>query len=399
MKTFVKNLVFLTVTVSVFLIGTELVFRMVRKNDALTLSLGRLDRKYHHSFKPNSDLHLVSSVPGEYDVTAHINNLGLRGPDTLVEKKAGVSRILLLGDSFTFGVGANDRETIPYLLQQKLDPAEETLEFVNAGRGHSSPLIYYLRLRDELLGLKPDVVVMMLDFSDLWEDWRFEQMLVYDTQGNIVELNPYFEGGKFNLWSFMRARSVLCSYVHNKVVRTALKIQKLGFVDYVRTKLEGKRAKAVIAATRTDTIAYDGRIFLRGIEKAGEIKLHFERTKKYILMCKQLIEAARAQLVLVMYPYGIQVGPDQWGEGRVFWGFEKGKTYDDDFSFHLVKQFATEHSIPFINLTEDLRAHRNQVLYFPYDGHFTPAANQVVAETLSAEPILVDIINQKSISS
>ncbi len=362
---------------------SEAFFRLMRGKDALNLSIGRRHTKYLTSLEPNTNLRLVSNAPGEYDVTAHINHHGFRGPDIAIEKLPGQKRIFLIGDSFTFGVGANDNETIPYFLQQALDPTMKKSEAVNLGHGHNSPIIHYLRLKDELPKFKPDLVVMLLDFSDLADDWNFERHAVFDEHHNLIALNPYYENGRFNLWNFLRSHSVFCLYLHNKVVRTFLKIQKLGLMGYLKARLEGKKAKAAIAATKEDTIAYDAKLLLRGSEKADEIKTHFPRTAKYILLAKEITEANGARFMLVLYPYGTHVGSDQWSKGRTAWGFEEGKLYTDLFSFKLVEEFAAAHRIPFINLLDTLRAHADQMLYFPYDGHFTPAANKIAAETLA----------------
>ncbi|OGW92446.1 MAG: hypothetical protein A3G33_03080 [Omnitrophica bacterium RIFCSPLOWO2_12_FULL_44_17] len=382
MKNLFKNLLLLLFVTIIVLLVAEGIFRLTRKADALEISTGKMNSKYHHALEPNSELRMASSVSGEFDVTAHINNFGFRGPQMDEAKKPGQKRIFIVGDSFTFGVGAKDNETIPFLLQQKLDPTREKIEIVNDGHGHYSPLIYYLRFRDEIQKFKPDMVIMMLDFSDIWDDWHFERMAVRDAAGDIIAVNPYYENGKFNLWNYLRANSVMCKYLHNKMVRTVLKIQKLGLKNYLKAKIEGKRAKAVIATGGEESIDQDGKIFLRGSLKAAEIKKHFPRTAKYILMCRDLTNANGAQFILVMYPYGIQVGPNQWNEGRVFWGFEKGKLYDDLFSFNLVENFAKENGIPFIKILNELRAHADEKLYFDYDGHLTPRGNEIVAETL-----------------
>ncbi len=199
----------------------------------------------------------------------------------------------------------------------------------------------------------------------------------------MTGLNPYYEYGKFQWWNFLRANSVFASYLHNKLVRTVLQIQKLGLKRYVEATRQGKKAKVMIATGEKETIAFDGRLFLRGSQKKDEIEIHFKRTAKYILMCRDLARKCHADFVLVFYPYGIQVGPNQWSEGRVSWGFEKGKTYTDMFSFDLVENFARENNVPFINLLGPLRAHADEKLYFPYDGHFTPAANAIVARALT----------------
>jgi len=54
-------------------------------------------------------------------VPVRINNLGFRDPrDFSVDKGPGVFRILVLGDSVTFGHGTLDETTYPYLLEQRL---------------------------------------------------------------------------------------------------------------------------------------------------------------------------------------------------------------------------------------------------------------------------------------
>jgi hypothetical protein len=393
MRTLLRNLILSFLSILLVLFVLEGVFRLARREDALKLSMGRVDAKYHHTFEPNSVLHLVSQHPGEFDVRATINNFGFRGPQMSLEKPKGARRIFIVGDSFTFGVGAKDDETIPARLQQTADPSAQKIELINVGRGSTCPLIYYLRLREEIPKFRPDGVVMLLDFSDLWEDWNFEKNILYDRKGEMIGLNPYYEYGRFQWWNFLRANSVFASYLHNKVVRTVLQIQKLGLRRYLQAIAQGKKAKAVIATVETDTIAHDGRLFLRGSQKKEEIERHFERTARYILMCRDLARQYGAGFALALYPYGIQVGPDQWSEGRVSWGFEKGKTYTDTFSFDLVESFARKNGIPFINLLEPVRAHAGEKLYFPYDGHFTPAANRVVATALMQSPVFREVLD------
>jgi hypothetical protein len=395
MKALLKNLALSLIAIVVLLFVLEGVFRLVRKEDALKLSMGRVDTRYHHTFQPNSTMRIVSSIPGEFDVTAHINNYGFRGPDISETKPAGVTRVFIVGDSYTFGVGAEDDQTIPARLQNLLDPTRKHIEVINVGRGNTSPLIYYLRLRDEIPKFKPDFVVMLLDFSDLWDDWHFEKNLLYDPNGKMTGLNPYFEYGKFKFWNYLRANSVFASYLHNKVVRTVSQIQKIGIKRFVQAVAEGKKVKAVIATTENETIEFDGKLFLRGGEKQKEIREHFERTGKYILMCRDLARQYDAGFALVIYPYGIHAGPDQWREGRSSWGFEKGKMETDTFSFDLVEEFADKNRIPFVNLLPNIRQHNNKMLYFPYDGHFTPAANEVVAQALVQNPVLMDALQDK----
>ena len=86
--TLLKNIIFSLVVFAVFLLLLEGIFRLARKEDALRLSMGRVDAKYHHIFEPHSQSRMVSSIPGEFDVVVHINNEGFRGPDMSVAKQA-----------------------------------------------------------------------------------------------------------------------------------------------------------------------------------------------------------------------------------------------------------------------------------------------------------------------
>jgi len=98
---------------------------------------------------------------------------------------------------------------------------------------------------------------------------------------------------------------------------------------------------------------------------------------------------------MVTYPYGMQVGPYQWAKGRVFWGFEEGKVYDDYFCFELMQEFAQQNNIAFINLLPVFLENKDKKLFFDYDGHFTAIANKIVAEALVQNSIVNDIVEKR----
>src|SRR5262249_11129127 len=62
----------------------------------------------HHSLKPHAKMKRVQS---EFQVVYRINSHGLRDDEIRLPKPPHVFRILLLGDSFTFGVGVELHET------------------------------------------------------------------------------------------------------------------------------------------------------------------------------------------------------------------------------------------------------------------------------------------------
>jgi hypothetical protein len=298
-----------------------------------------------------------------------------------------------MGDSFTFGVGAEEDETIPRLMERYLNDSGARVEVINAGFGGYSPLLHYLRMKDEYLALKPDLVLYLFGFSDLVDDWRAERHLVYDKAGNIVRCDATYLDGKKDWWAELRSHSVLCSFIHRKLVRSIEKIRILGVIGYLKAKLEGKRAKALIIAKEkgeggADPINYDPYLMIRGRDRLPYIRSHFARSALYLDRIRSGFASEGATTMLVIYPFGVHVGPDQWGQGRVYWAFERGKTYDDRYAFGLLEDYAKERGIHCINLLPDFLANRGIKLFFDMDGHFTPEANKVAARAIVNDPEL-----------
>jgi len=197
-----------------------------------------------------------------------------------------------------------------------------------------------------------------------------------------------FFNGKRDWWATVRLHSRMCSFLHNKIVRSIEKMRILGFKNYIKAKLEGKRAKALIVEQESkekglDPIKYDGYLMIRGRGKLPYITEHFKRSEKYLNLIKGILDEHNIPMILVVYPYGIHVGPDQWGTGRQYWGFKRGKVYDDYYAFDILEDYARRSHIPCINLLPDFLANKDKPLFFDIDGHFTPVANRIAAKTIA----------------
>jgi lysophospholipase L1-like esterase len=79
-------------------------------------------------------------------------------------------RVLLLGDSFTEGIGVPFAQSFAGLLEERLAPAG--LEVLNAGVVSFSPHLYRLRLEHLLrqVGLRVDELVVLIDMSDIQDE-------------------------------------------------------------------------------------------------------------------------------------------------------------------------------------------------------------------------------------
>lgn len=104
----------------------------------------------------------------EFRTHVRVNSLGLRGPEIEASPAAGTFRVLVLGDSFTFGAQVDEDETFVTRLGHYLRrgaerrgwPAGE-IETINAGVDGWSTRDELVWLRAEGLRLQPDLVILM----------------------------------------------------------------------------------------------------------------------------------------------------------------------------------------------------------------------------------------------
>jgi lysophospholipase L1-like esterase len=102
----------------------------------------------------------------------YTNNLGFKdGMVRNVPAKSDVHRVLLIGDSFTEGVGMSFEDSFAGLLYWAGRAHAEKIEFLNAGVTLYSPVIYFHKIKFLLeSGLKFDEVIVFLDISDIAEE-------------------------------------------------------------------------------------------------------------------------------------------------------------------------------------------------------------------------------------
>jgi hypothetical protein len=96
----------------------------------------------------------------EFAVQVAVNSLGLRGPEQAARKPPGVRRILVLGDSFAFGFGVEEKETFARALERRLRESRPATEVLNAGVPGWSADHHLVYLRERGFALEPDLVLL-----------------------------------------------------------------------------------------------------------------------------------------------------------------------------------------------------------------------------------------------
>ncbi len=131
---------------------------------ALELKTGVDDERSH--------IHIPNTSSVLMGVPVQINSKGLRDYEYTYEKPVGTYRILVLGDSITFGWGVAFEKTFPKLLEAMLRERNNqtrkytTVEVINAGIGNYNTRQELASLRKEGMKYEPDEVLLIYYLSD-----------------------------------------------------------------------------------------------------------------------------------------------------------------------------------------------------------------------------------------
>jgi GDSL-like Lipase/Acylhydrolase family len=301
--------------------------------------------------------------PGYSSPNIHINSFGLRSPEVAVPKPAGTVRILLLGDSFTFGLRVRDDETFGRRLEERLRSASGStpIEVVSAGVISYCPLLEYLQYRHQLHVLEPDLVVLNFDMSDVQDHMAYSRDAVLGSDGvPLFVTEP--------------------SLAH----QTPSAMPKLLLFEWIERRVQGARGR-VESTLQGVPFVRDQDRYLWTFDAGPDWDVEARAAMAPIQHLSQLLERDRIALLVATYPQPWQVSADatpippirdQYGVGR-------NTVHLNDRPFKKLASFASEHQIPFVNATDAFRNDATpSTLFLGNDFHFTPRGHQVYADVL-----------------
>ncbi len=136
---------------------------------------------YHHGLKPG--VSVDDERWGPRVASYRINSLGFRDKEVRdVPLASAAWRVVLIGDSFTEGIGVRYEDTFAGIAAAAL--ASRGIEVLNAGVASFSPILYLRRVQDllESVGLRFDHLVVFVDIGDIQDEVTY----AFDAQGNVV---------------------------------------------------------------------------------------------------------------------------------------------------------------------------------------------------------------------
>ncbi len=138
---FARNLALVAASLALCFVVLEIVFRLLAPSQAPGTTYGRPVAR-------NAD--------------------GFRDHAFAMPKPAGTYRILVLGDSFTWGVGLDVEETVPKLLEAELaGQAAGPVEVVNASQSGTNTVEQWMLLRERGMKYQPDLVLLLYNLNDI----------------------------------------------------------------------------------------------------------------------------------------------------------------------------------------------------------------------------------------
>jgi hypothetical protein len=371
--------ILLSTTVS--LLATEVILRSFYPRRTFEVLAGA----YPAMFEPSDVLpyRLRDNFGGrlatvDFDTQVHINSLGYRGKE-FSPVKGEAARVLVIGDSFTFGWGVNDEDTYPARLERLLAaraPAKR-VEVINAGFAACySPDTYYLYLKTEGLALKPDLIVVGIFVgNDLDSQFAFENEWVEkDAAGLPVRIRNVDTQVVDN---YLMPRRIPLRYRVPLLSRSHV-FQGLFDIWWelapaIKAWLPGGAATTVYAEAQA---AGDEHVpYIYRLQYAERTEAVFARVRTLLAGMHQL--AANAGI-----PIYFMVIPDS---AQLVAGAYKGLPADMEKPQKELAGFFASNGFASLDLLPALREQAaGRALYFPHDGHWNALGNELAAEQLAA---------------
>lgn len=358
-RTRLARFVLLGFSLLVSLLVAELAVRLARPQAVMTVSRGLYQPDPPRRYRLTPGFHGTITNQVEFDTEVSLNRLGLRGPE-VGEKPPGGVRILALGDSFTFGVGAQDGETFPARLEEVLRSKGVPAQVLNAGApgfGVPDAVAWYERYGIEL---EPDAIVLAVFLANDLQDASPDQPKVAVVDGALVV--PGETGGP-RRWL----------YYHSHLFR----LLKSSVLEGRVRSLFGMKEPWAVRELRSEFSLYEP-------DLPAELRGGLETTELSVTKLASLARSRSTRVVAVLIPSLPQVDPAKWQAVLAQLGLDPA-THDRRRPNRLFREIFERNQVPVIDMTEDFERALagGKRIYYAIDQHLNPEGYALMARVVS----------------
>ena len=319
-------------------------------------------------WRPQPNVRGVHNKERFFESTFSTNSQGLRGKEIPKERRSDEVRVLLLGDSFTWGYGVNDDQTFAARLEQFL----RGVRVINFGVTAFGLEQEYRYLLSEGLNYHPDLILVNISPNDI-EDYdstrdRSEGFSIPvppsspDPGASVFLKVKRFAAKKSALYNFLIARINSSRPLVNLLVRVGIKSDLAGY----------------------DVLDSDLRPYLRAYPPS--LQQGLEHAYDILVKIKQLADSHNIPFAMALIPSREQVDPLALTLSLSYTHFQEEDVEMEKLD-RLLREFATAHGITFLSALEEFRrdsGKNGRLLYFAYgDPHFSPEGHALYARVLA----------------
>lgn len=333
--------------------------------------------RFHHAHPPGHRLFILNDDQGRATF-ATLNADGLRSDRTRAEFVKLGKRVAVLGDSFAFGFKVDQPYAFPQVLERTLREryGKADLGVLNAGVTSYSPYLEHRLLDEVVAGYRPDVVVLLLDATDIGDDIFYARLAQASGDGGFGPSSVWLPNG-----------ATLSD--HSALLQRLQPIS--GFAGAI---LSHPFAVAVTPMAIGGSLNLD---FEGGVEQSrffifryplDKTRRFFDATFENIAATARSAQAMGAAFVLVVAPrfqhWNRKECPDNWESGE----YKLDERYQDEYLRYFDERKPTS-PFPIINLIGAFRASTTFPLVQKDDPHWNRDGHALVAATVAQA--LVDL--------
>ncbi len=296
----------------------------------------------------NATIHLTHA---EYDMIATTNSFGLRDRDYSFDVPEDVYRIMVVGDSFVFGVGMQNNETFVKVFEKELNEnSSKRVEFevLNAGKSGTGP--------NEYLDL-------VEHYSNIYD---YDMLMIAFYVGNDVvdTKDPYINEGLISLLKKSRIVTMTFNFL----------------TELSQRGKENKISNILIFNAKRAPQFYVDSLLL----ESDEIKESLAETLKVLLEINDFAESKGKKVVFVIIPSSLQVSKKY----HMFFE-ETGFVVKDEFLTNaraqaVLDKFFERQQIDYVDLLGGFKEHADEDLYFKTDDHVSRGGQELIGKLLAA---------------
>jgi len=208
-KRILGNMIYAVVMILFFLLAAELLTRTLYKTPGYGYPPGLQikDALNGYKYKPN----FTGNFVGAYsNISISINSKGFRDYEYSYDKLKGMKRIIVIGDSETFGAGVPVEDTYVKQLEQIFRKNNQSFQVLNLGiNSYDFPQEFNL-MKTEGIKFKPDIVLVGFVLNDIGKvnakKVQFREIILRQCHlcvfANTLAKTLNFNGKNYNTYYF-----------------------------------------------------------------------------------------------------------------------------------------------------------------------------------------------------